>query len=95
MAVSKTDQEKVTERAKDREAAAEAAQKMEEAGTNKSQPDPSDSQAEATTTTATSGATVEPEVVEALPMDHPAVDANPRRGLPPESSQIDFNDPTS
>ncbi|MFH5927074.1 hypothetical protein [Roseomonas xinghualingensis] len=51
-------------------------------------------QAEATTTTATSGATVEPRIVEELPMDHPAVDSKPREGLPPESSRIDFNDPS-
>lgn len=49
--------------------------------------------AEATTTTATSGATVEPAVVDALPMDHPAIDSEPRKGLPPESSRIDMNDP--
>tara|TARA_R110000751_G_scaffold307640_1_gene430348 strand:- start:34550 stop:34807 length:258 start_codon:yes stop_codon:yes gene_type:complete len=58
-----------------------------------SKPQTEGSTAEATTTTATSGATVEQAVVDALPMKHPAIDSEPRKGLPPESSQIDFNDP--
>ena len=60
-----------------------------------SKPQTEGSTGEATTTTATSGAIVEQAVVDALPMEHPAIDSTPRKGLPPESSQIDFNDPTS
>lgn len=41
-----------------------------------------------------SGAIMEPEAVSEVPMDHPAVESNPRAGLPAESNQIDFNDPT-
>lgn len=41
-----------------------------------------------------SGAILEPDAAPATDMKHPAVDTEPRAGLPPESSQIDFNDPT-
>jgi hypothetical protein len=40
-----------------------------------------------------SGAIVEPEIAK-LP-DHPAVDSNPRAGVPAESNQIDFNVPSA
>lgn len=46
------------------------------------------------TKTAASGAVVEPEIAKDSLPDHPAVDRNPREGVPPESNQIDFNDPT-
>lgn len=46
------------------------------------------------TDVAASGAIVEPEILEGIDTSHPAVDANPRAGLPKESNQIDFNDPT-
>ena len=46
------------------------------------------------TETAASGALVEPEIAKESVPDHPAVDANPRKGVPAESNQIDFNDPT-
>lgn len=46
------------------------------------------------TETAASGAVVEPEIAKQSLPDHPAVDRNPREGVPPESNQIDFNDPT-
>jgi hypothetical protein len=41
-----------------------------------------------------SGAVMEPKATADVPMDHPAVESNPRAGLPAESSRIDFNDPT-
>ena len=42
-----------------------------------------------------SGAIIEPAIVDALPMGHPAIDSNPRANVPPESNRIDFNDPVS
>ncbi len=45
------------------------------------------------TETAASGALVEKEIAEESVADHPAVDANPRSGVPAESNAIDFNDP--
>lgn len=44
--------------------------------------------------TAASGAIIEKEIAEGSVPDHPAVDRNPRSGVPAESNQIDFNDPT-
>jgi len=41
-----------------------------------------------------SGALQEPEISERIDTSHPAVDDQPRKGLPAESNQIDFNDPT-
>ena len=41
-----------------------------------------------------SGAFIEPEIVERIDVDHPAVDNNPRKGQPKIANQIDFNDPT-
>lgn len=40
-----------------------------------------------------SGAFIEPEIVERVEVDHPAVDNNPRKGQPKIANQIDFNDP--
>lgn len=40
-----------------------------------------------------SGAFIEPEIVERIDVDHPAVDNNPRAGQPKVANQIDFNDP--
>lgn len=40
-----------------------------------------------------SGALVEPAILEGVDTAHPAVDDQPRQGLPPESNRIDFNDP--
>lgn len=40
-----------------------------------------------------SGATIEVEVRQSQDMDHPAVDSQPRKGLPPVAMRIDFNDP--
>lgn len=45
------------------------------------------------TKTAASGAIVEKEIAEGSAPDHPAVDNNPRAGVPAESNQIDFNNP--
>lgn len=45
------------------------------------------------TSVAASGAFIEPEIVERIDVDHPAVDNNPRRGQPAIANQIDFNDP--
>lgn len=42
-----------------------------------------------------SGALVEPEIVDRIDVDHPAVDNNPRKGASVASNQIDFNDPTA
>lgn len=47
----------------------------------------------AATKTAASGALIEKDVAEASVIDHPAVDANPREGVPAESNAIDFNNP--
>lgn len=41
-----------------------------------------------------SGAIIEDSAKDAVDMTHPAVDANPRAGVPEHSNQIDFNDPT-
>jgi hypothetical protein len=67
----------------------------EDAPKSPNAPQTEGSTTEPTTTTATSGATVEQAVVDALPLKHPAIDSEPRKGLPPESSQIDMNDPNS
>lgn len=40
-----------------------------------------------------SGAFIEPEIVDRIDVDHPAVDNNPRAGQPKIANQIDFNDP--
>ena len=42
---------------------------------------------------AASGAFVEPEIVAAIPADHPAVDNNPRAGTSAVQNGADFNDP--
>jgi hypothetical protein len=42
-----------------------------------------------------SGALMEDTIKERIDLGHPAVDDQPRKGLPPESNQIDFNDPRS
>jgi hypothetical protein len=41
-----------------------------------------------------SGALVEPEILERVDTNHPAVDDNPRKDMPADSNRIDFNDPT-
>lgn len=46
------------------------------------------------TEVAASGALIEPEIVERVDTDHPAVDNAPRKGQPAVSNQIDFNDPS-
>jgi len=45
------------------------------------------------TAVAASGAFIEPEIVDRIDVDHPAVDNNPRKGQPAIANQIDFNDP--
>lgn len=42
---------------------------------------------------ATSGAFIEPEIVERIDTSHPAVDNAPRKGQPVLANRIDFNDP--
>lgn len=42
---------------------------------------------------AASGAFIEPEIVERIDVEHPAVDNHPRKGQPKIANQIDFNDP--
>lgn len=42
---------------------------------------------------AASGAFVEPEIVDAVPTDHPAIDDNPRAGTTAQQNGADFNDP--
>ena len=39
------------------------------------------------------GAFIEPEIVDRIDVDHPAVDNHPRKGQPVIANQIDFNDP--
>lgn len=46
------------------------------------------------TDVAASGALIEPEIVERVDVDHPAVDNAPRKGQPRVANQIDFNDPS-
>lgn len=41
-----------------------------------------------------SGAMVEPTIKDRIDTKHPAVDDEPRKGVPATSNQIDFNDPT-
>ena len=45
------------------------------------------------TKTAPSGATIEPEIAEQSVTDHPAIDANPRKGVKADANRIDLNDP--
>jgi hypothetical protein len=45
------------------------------------------------TSVSASGAFIEPEIVDRIDVDHPAVDNNPRKGQPKLANQIDFNDP--
>ena len=60
--------------------------------TDNTDPKPGDAMKPAQTVAA-SGALIEPDVTKVDPA-HPAIDANPRAGTPPESNRIDFNDPT-
>lgn len=46
------------------------------------------------TETAASGAMIEKDLAKASVTEHPALDTNPRKGVPAESNQIDLNDPT-
>ncbi|WP_426043695.1 hypothetical protein [Caulobacter sp. DWR3-1-2] len=46
------------------------------------------------TDTAASGALIEPTIADRIDTKHPAVDDEPRKGLPGGSNRIDFNDPT-
>ena len=46
------------------------------------------------TDVAASGAVIEEAVVAAIPLEHPAVDANPRAGTTADQNRIDFNDPS-
>lgn len=41
-----------------------------------------------------SGAIIEKKAKDAVDMSHPAVDNEPRAGVPEDSNKIDFNDPT-
>ena len=41
-----------------------------------------------------SGAMIEPAALEAVDLEHPAVDANPRAHTTVAQNRIDFNDPT-
>lgn len=41
-----------------------------------------------------SGSIMEPEAKAAIPMDHPAVDNNPRAGTTEVQNKADYNDPT-
>ena len=41
-----------------------------------------------------SGGIIEASILKNVPMDHPAIDSNPRKGLPADSNRIDMNDPT-
>lgn len=52
----------------------------------------SDNLAPATVVTE-SGALMEDTIKQRIDLTAPAVDNEPRKGLPPESNQIDFNDP--
>lgn len=40
-----------------------------------------------------SGAIMEPDALQSVDVDHPAVDNNPREGTTVRQNQIDFNDP--
>ena len=46
------------------------------------------------TQAAASGAMIEPEILDRIDTEHPAVDNNPRKGASKASNQIEFNDPT-
>lgn len=52
-----------------------------------------ESPAPATEMTEASGAIVEPEIKKAVPLDHPAVDSNPRAKTTAVQNGADFNDP--
>ncbi len=49
--------------------------------------------APATEMDAASGAFIEPEIKKAIPVDHPAVENNPRKGTSAIQNGGDFNDP--
>ncbi len=49
--------------------------------------------APATKMDAASGAFIEPEILEAIPVDHPAIENNPRAGTSAIQNGGDFNDP--
>lgn len=49
--------------------------------------------APATEMDAASGAFMEPEIKAAIPVDHPAIENNPRRGTSAVQNGADFNDP--
>jgi hypothetical protein len=49
--------------------------------------------APATTMESPSGAFIEPEIKESIPIDHPSVDNNPRKGTSAVQNGGDFNDP--
>lgn len=49
--------------------------------------------APATEVDAASGAVVEQEIKDAIPLDHPAVDDNPRKGTTAIQNGGDYNDP--
>lgn len=48
----------------------------------------------AATDVAASGALIEPTIVDRIDTKHPAVDDEPRKGMPVIANRIDFNDPT-
>jgi len=50
--------------------------------------------APATEMDSASGAFIEPEIKKAIPVDHPAVENNPRAGTSAVQNGGDFNDPT-
>lgn len=50
--------------------------------------------APATEMDSASGAFIEPEIKQAIPVDHPAVENNPRAGTSAIQNGGDFNDPT-
>lgn len=50
--------------------------------------------APATELDSASGAFIEPAIVQGVPVDHPSVDNNPRRGTSAIQNGADFNDPT-
>lgn len=41
-----------------------------------------------------SGAIIKKSTTAAIPLDHPAIESDPRGGVPAEATQIDMNDPT-
>ena len=87
-------QDRLAERQdKERVEAAEAATKRAEEEDRLPESMAVTNPAPATEMDSASGAFIEPEIKKAIPVDHPAIENNPRRGTSAVQNGGDFNDP--